>query len=379
MPEICGILHARQAVYARKAFAAYLRLQAWETQPVTPFLLRLELQVAEGLCPPPVRDIPEAATRIYLPATGRTVNLLGPWVHKTCDTDQVKIVDVSQASTAPDPLETSLARLDKIFANFWLKLDRKNSQAGEHNGSYSSSHKSQADAQHNVSAAVRWTAVTLIHPKTQETISRLLPMENKQTSGLRVKKELVLTTPPTPEEACNRPKTIQDFRCPTQGKDLALQSNQVRGLEVFRPKFMLGVRLCRPGARVYRKIPHKTEVTIIFNLSDKVLTMDHYSILNKGLTFVTVSKPYQFLTEVELYKLQRILNSHELRKDNTTTYSTPFPTRQKREINTPNASIKAFLQAVKSDIDGIVKDPLSHSHKLTISEREVLKDLKQDK
>ncbi|CAH2220900.1 Hypothetical predicted protein, partial [Pelobates cultripes] len=85
-------------------------------------------------------------------------------------------------------------------------------------------------------------------------------------------------------------------------------------------------------------------MTVVVNLSDKILNSDHYSLLNKGLSYVPVTKPDPFHMEVEMYKTQRILYSHEIRRDIVKTSPHPFYKRHQKDIRTPNASIKTFIQ-----------------------------------
>ncbi|CAH2299115.1 vomeronasal type-2 receptor 26-like, partial [Pelobates cultripes] len=142
-------------------------------------------------------------------------------------------------------------------------------------------------------------------------------------------------------------------------------------------------RPIRRGKRNWKKYkPHgqttQDEEITVFNLSNKILNSDHYSLLNKALSFVPVAKPDLFQTEVELYKIQRILYSNEIKKHPTKKPTHVFPMKNKRDIRTANSSIKAFIQTVKMDIEKIVKNPpLSHQN-LSPGEKAALKDLSQD-
>ncbi|CAH2324916.1 Hypothetical predicted protein [Pelobates cultripes] len=81
---------------------------------------------------------------------------------------------------------------------------------------------------------------------------------------------------------------------------------------------------------------------------------------------------------IELYKLQRTLISHEIRKDSDLSSITPFFSKQKTDINITNPAIKTFIQAIKGDITNIVQHSPQHRHNLTKSERTALKDLQKD-
>ncbi|CAH2293742.1 Hypothetical predicted protein, partial [Pelobates cultripes] len=82
--------------------------------------------------------------------------------------------------------------------------------------------------------------------------------------------------------------------------------------------------------------------------------------------------------EIELYKLNRILNCNEFRKIGTTTRSHLFSSRVKKDIKTSNIAIKTFIQTIHNDVQRIIKIPPHSRHNLTFKEKEALKDLRQD-
>ncbi|CAH2277149.1 Hypothetical predicted protein [Pelobates cultripes] len=120
------------------------------------------------------------------------------------------------------------------------------------------------------------------------------------------------------------------------------------------------------------------EMMTIFNLSDKVLTTDHYSLLNKGHSFVPVSKADPFQLEIEMYKTQRVLYWNEIRKDNAPKLTQPIFKKHKKDIRTSNSSIKTFIQTVKVDTDMMMTKPPKYHQNLTLGERKALQDLSQD-
>ncbi|CAH2316706.1 Hypothetical predicted protein, partial [Pelobates cultripes] len=81
--------------------------------------------------------------------------------------------------------------------------------------------------------------------------------------------------------------------------------------------------------------------------------------------------------EIELYKLNRILNCNEFRKTGTTSCSHSFSSRVKKDIKTSNIAIKTFIQTIHYS-QRIIKIPPHSRHNLTFKEKEALKDLQQD-
>ncbi|CAH2252483.1 Hypothetical predicted protein [Pelobates cultripes] len=110
----------------------------------------------------------------------------------------------------------------------------------------------------------------------------------------------------------------------------------------------------------HRQTSTAEDASIIFNLFDKILAKHHYAVLNKGLTFVPVNKLNPLHVDIEKYKLQRILCSNELRKDSNITQSPRFSSHEKKDINSNNSSIKAFIQAVHKDAMEISCSPPKH-------------------
>ncbi|CAH2301737.1 Hypothetical predicted protein, partial [Pelobates cultripes] len=124
---------------------------------------------------------------------------------------------------------------------------------------------------------------------------------------------------------------------------------------------------------------------LIFNLSQKILTEHHSSVLSKGLTFVPVSRPAPLQVDIELYKIQRTLTNYERWKDNPTTADTstqitknPFKIKYKGDQKTSNISIKTFMQSVKNESEMILKNPTDHRQNLSKAEKIALKDLMTD-
>ncbi|CAH2222024.1 Hypothetical predicted protein [Pelobates cultripes] len=81
---------------------------------------------------------------------------------------------------------------------------------------------------------------------------------------------------------------------------------------------------------------------------------------------------------IDLYKLQRTLYSNEVRKDDNPTKAYIFPNRNKKDIFTPNPSIRTFMQVLQHEISPIVTTPPDHRDNLFKDEHAALKDLIQD-
>uniref|UniRef100_A0A803JJ24 Reverse transcriptase domain-containing protein n=1 Tax=Xenopus tropicalis TaxID=8364 RepID=A0A803JJ24_XENTR len=119
--------------------------------------------------------------------------------------------------------------------------------------------------------------------------------------------------------------------------------------------------------------------TVIFNLSQHVLTPGEVSLLSRGLSFVPVNKKDPFDLEVDLFKFQRKLKLRDHFKD-----SQDKPGEKFRPVSTfepPNTatSIKTFSQIVQRDCNDILKKPKKFFPNLTKAERDAIISLRNDK
>ncbi|CAH2296159.1 Hypothetical predicted protein, partial [Pelobates cultripes] len=81
---------------------------------------------------------------------------------------------------------------------------------------------------------------------------------------------------------------------------------------------------------------------------------------------------------IDLYKLQRTLYSNEIRKEETLSTAHVFPSRTKKDIYTPNPSIKIFMQMLRHDVHSMLSAIPPYRDNLSKEEHVALKDLMQD-
>uniref|UniRef100_A0A8C5PS46 Reverse transcriptase domain-containing protein n=1 Tax=Leptobrachium leishanense TaxID=445787 RepID=A0A8C5PS46_9ANUR len=126
-----------------------------------------------------------------------------------------------------------------------------------------------------------------------------------------------------------------------------------------------------------------TEVTSVFNLSDRPLTLIEISLLEKGLSFAPTSFPNPLDLEVDLHKFGRDLRLKEFFKAPGTLGNIPQHNRfkPKSSFDPPNhhASIRAFLRKTQDDFSSLISLQKKLNTNISTAQRSAIKSLAQDK